>query len=660
MTAATEEAQLVEMLQQLGCTVSEAGLQCLRIVPRAEFDLMLQNSELAPTSIAPLLEAAECECGIGSSVDYKKFIEYLFTSPPQRPLSLPRAVVHAGGLKSWNSQSEELKQLAKMLRGMCTAVTVEEALSEAGAIMSLGHNLWTYAYFRKLFDRSPDLYYATLAAKPALLLPAVYTPAVGEACQKFGKLPMYRRGCYLSITERGRFKEVLTEYAEAELGKDANGTYLCDCIVFSDGGRILGLGDLGAWGMGIPIGKLDLYTVCAGINPYRTIPLILDVGCYGPEGNTDRLDIRDSPLYTGLKQPRVTHKSAEGTVVNSAYYGENNLIAELFEAATDLFGRGCLLQFEDFNSNDAFPLLASYREKYLTYNDDIQGTAAVALAAIFGGLKLRDPSCDLQSTLLKEKFFFHGAGSSNIGIMKLLHEEAGVPKSCIFVTNSRGLIWRSEDGSDGNSRNDEQKAFAQIGEPTFDSKNLTTLVEHVKPTCVIGAVGVVPDCFTKPMIEALVRVNEQRPIVFALSNPKTQAEITALDAYQWSDGRIIFGSGTWFAPVKVGAKTYAPGQVNNVYIFPGVSFGAVCCQATSIPERFFMVAAEAVASSLSQEELDLDKVVPARDRIAEVSLNVAAAVAWEAQTLGLAGRQLGNSQEAVKASLSAMRWKPQL
>jgi malate dehydrogenase (oxaloacetate-decarboxylating)(NADP+) len=260
---------------------------------------------------------------------------------------------------------------------------------------------------------------------------------------------------------------------------------------------------------------------------------------------------------------------------------------------------------------------------------------------------------------LDEKFLFHGAGSANIGLMKLLHEEAGVPMSSMFVTNSRGLIWRSEDGTTGNFRNEEQKAFGQIGEPTFSSKDLTSVVEQLKPSCVIGAVGVVPNCFTKPMIEALVRVNEKRPVVFALSNPKTQAEVTASDAYKWSDGKVIYGSGTWFAPVDVKGKTYAPGQVNNVYIFPGVSFGAVCCQATSIPERLFMVAAEAVASSLGEEELRLDMVVPGRDRIQEVVLNVATAVALEAQTMGLAGKQLGKTYEEVRAALNSMRWTPQ-
>lgn len=620
-----------------------------------ELELVLKNCGVDDTSAQFLLRQAQSYAN-GEVLSLRTFFESIFPAPPLRKLSSAHGVAEAGGVEAWNQSHPDVKQLGHMLSSMCRATNVQEALAEVSALMSLEHNLWTYAYMRKLYDRSPDLYYATIAAKPSMLLPAVYTPTVGEACQKFGKMPLYSRGCYLRISDKGNFKEVLREYAEAELEKDDAGIFLCDCIVFSDGGRILGLGDLGAWGMGIPIGKLDLYTVCAGFNPKRTIPLIIDAGCSGPEGNTDKLVIRDSPTYTGMKQNRVTEKSPAGTVVNSAYYGEGNAIMEFMTAATELFGCRCLLQFEDFNSNDAFPLLAEYRKKFLTYNDDIQGTAAVALAALLGAMKLRDASSNLRESLLKQTFLFHGAGSANIGLMRLLNEEAGVPLSSIFVTNSRGLIWRTADGS-GSFRNEEQKQFAQVGEPDFDSKDLVTLVEQVKPTCVVGAVGVAPNCFTKPMIEALMKVAE-RPVVFALSNPKSQAEVTAKDAYQWSEGKVIFGSGTWFAPVEVGGKSFAPGQVNNVYIFPGMSFGAVCCQASSIPESLFLAAAEAVANSLGEEELMLDMVVPKRDRIQEVSLNVATAVTLEAQKQGLAGKPLGADWASVRAALDKMRWTP--
>lgn len=614
------------------------------------------------TSVEVALLLEESDPDNTGLIDYRRFLGRLERSigAETRDLSLPKSVVAAGGIQAWNAHSSEISRLSRMLDGMCRARTLDEAVAEVKTVMSLGHYVWAYAYMRRLYNVDQDLFYGALAAEPALLLPAVYTPTVGEACQKFGCFPFYRRGCYLALTDKGRFKEVLAEYAEAELEKSPDGNYLCDCVVFTDGGRILGLGDLGTWGMGIPIGKLDLYTVCAGVNPYRTIPVVIDAGCHGPEGNTDKLQIRDHPLYTGLRQPRVTHKSSEGTVVNSAYYGDGNVIAEFMQSATELFGRNCLLQFEDFNSNDAFPLLAEYRDKYLSYNDDIQGTAGVAVAGLLGALRLRDPSRgDLRGQLQKETYLFHGAGSANIGVMKLLRDEAGVPSTSIFVTNSRGLIWRAEDGgSGGNFRNEEQKAFGQVGEPAFDTRDLVALVEHVKPSCIVGAVGVAPNCFTKPMVEALVRLNQERPVIFALSNPKSQAEITAENAYTWSGGKAIFGSGTWFAPVDFGGKRHSPGQVNNLYIFPGMSFGAICCEAKTIPERFFMAAAEAVANSLDDEDINADQVVPRRDNIQEVSLNVATAVVLEAQAAGLAGKVLGDTPEAVKAALSSMRWMP--
>ena len=227
-------------------------------------------------------------------------------------------------------------------------------------------------YLQDLHNRNETLYHRALSDNIEELAPLVYTPTVGEACQKFGLMPAYPRGCYVSLSDRGRVREVLEEYARAQLAPGLDGKPRCDCIVFSDGGRILGLGDLAAWGMGIPIGKLDLYTVCGGFDPARTIPVILDAGCFPPSGNSAGLDIRGDPLYTGTKEDRTVHTSEAGTQVNSFYYGPHSFVGEFMGAAAGLFGPQCLLQFEDFNSNDAFPLLAQYREQYLTYNDDIQ------------------------------------------------------------------------------------------------------------------------------------------------------------------------------------------------------------------------------------------------------------------------------------------------
>jgi malate dehydrogenase (oxaloacetate-decarboxylating)(NADP+) len=431
-------------------------------------------------------------------------------------------------------------------------------------------------------------------------------------------------------------------------------------MVFSDGGRILGLGDLGAWGMGIPVGKLDLYSVCGGFNPHRTIPVIIDAGCGGPKDNTAGLTIRESVHYTGTKKDRVKHKSEAGTMVNSCYYGPDSIINEFMVAATEIFGKGCLLQFEDFNSNDAFPLLAEYREKFLTYNDDIQGTAAITVAGIMGAIKLKNPQeTDLISALSKETFLFHGAGSANLGAISLLHKEGNVPMDKLFITGSRGLLWKSEDGKDGCYRNEEQKEFAHVGKPDWDHKTLPGIIENTKTTCLVGAVGVAPGCFDKTVVEAVTKVcGDERPVVFALSNPKTQAECTAEEAYKFSGEKAIYGAGTFFDPVTVAGKERCPGQVNNVYIFPGVSFGAVVCEAKTIPESFFMKAAQAVANSLSEEDLRSDRVVPHRDQLREVALNVATALVMEAQKTGLANRTLGKDEAEVKAAVKALMWEP--
>jgi malate dehydrogenase (oxaloacetate-decarboxylating)(NADP+) len=578
-----------------------------------------------------------------------------------RLLSLPKAVAAKGDIDEWNAANTESRALINMLDGMCAVTSVEEVLEQVNAMVNLGHHLWANMFLRVLQAKSIDLFYEVMLSQASVLLPVMYTPCVGEVCQKYGMLPFYRRGCYLSITDRGSLKAALAEYAEAELEKDSNGKPLCDCIVFSDGGRILGLGDLGAWGMGIPIGKLDLYTVCGGVNPHRVIPLIIDAGCGDSSKNTDKLTIRDHPMYTGLKQNRVLHKSEAGTMVNSAYYGEDGMIAEFMKAATELFGESVLMQFEDFMTNDAFPLLAEFRDKYLTYNDDIQGTAAVSVAGMMGAIKLKKPDCtDLISALKDETFLFHGAGSANLGAALLLANEGKVDRARILMTNSRGLIWRGKKGSsEGSYRNNEQEGLAYEGKPQFECQELTDIIRNVKPTVLVGALGVAPNCFTEKVVEAMLAVaGDSRPIIFALSNPKTQAEITAENCYNWSKGQAIFGSGTWFDSVVVDGKKHSPGQVNNVYIFPGVSFGALCCQARTLPEKLFLAAAEAVASSLDAKDMAENRVIPDRDRVNEVSLNVAAAVAFEAQNLGLARKKLGDSREAVKASLKEMMWLP--
>jgi malate dehydrogenase (oxaloacetate-decarboxylating)(NADP+) len=453
---------------------------------------------------------------------------------------------------------------------------------------------------------------------------------------------------------------VLQDYAKAHLLPGEGGKYQCDCIVFSDGGRILGLGDLGAWGMGIPIGKLDLYTVCGGVDPKKTMPVIIDAGILDKGGNTAHIDIFNDPDYGGVRQDRVKEKSPAGTDVNTAYYGEGNMIDEFMQAAVEVFGDKVILQFEDFNSNDAFPLLDIYRKKFVSYNDDIQGTASVCVSGILGSIKIKNPEqTDLISMLKHEKVLLVGAGSANLGAASLLHNEGGVPKENIFMTNSRGLIWKSEDGSSGTFRNDEQKEFAVSPEPAFGHKDLLDVVANVKPTCLVGAVGVAPDCFTKEIVDKMLEVNgDERPVIFALSNPKSQAEITSVDAYTFSNGKVIYGSGTKMPPVTIDGKVHNPGQVNNVFIFPGMSFGGVQCQASAITDKLFLKAAEAVANSLDQTDISEDRVMPPVGRIREVSLNVATAVVMTCQEDGLARKTVGRSAADVKTKLQAAMYVP--
>ena len=259
-------------------------------------------------------------------------------------------------------------------------------------------------------------------------------------------------------------------------------------------------------------------------------------------------------------------------------------------------------------------------------------------------------------------FLFHGAGSANLGTATLLRDEAGVPASSIYITNSRGVVWYDPSNpKNGNFRNGEQKGLGARGPLNFDGSSLLSTIKAVKPSCLIGAVGRDPNCFNKQVIETMLEVNPgRRPVVFALSNPMTKAEVTAVKAYGWSSGRVIYGSGTAMPQVQVGSVLRSPGQVNNVYIFPGVSFGAICCAASTIPEKFFLAAARGVAKSLDDADVKVDSVVPSRARIREVSLNVATEVVLEAQRLGLAAHRLGEDRAAVMAKLREMMWSPPL
>jgi malate dehydrogenase (oxaloacetate-decarboxylating)(NADP+) len=455
-------------------------------------------------------------------------------------------------------------------------------------IANLESDLQKYLVLSDLQARNEMLYYAVLMSDPATYMPLVYTPTVGEACQKFGHIFRAPRGVYLPISARGRLKELLSNWPE----KDVR------FIVVTDGERILGLGDLGAGGMGIPIGKLSLYTACAGVPPQYCLPIVLDVG-------TNNQNLLDDPLYQGLRQHRVR--------------GEDYLafVDEFVTAAQQLYPK-CCIQWEDFANFNAVPILARYRDKICTFNDDIEGTAGVALAGIFAALRLTGQK------LSEQRFLFLGGGSAATGIAELISlamvQEGMDPaaarrRNALFDIN--GLLVTSR-----TDLADFQKPFAQ------ERPRVSTFVEAVealRPTGIIG-VSTVPKLFNREVIEAMARINE-RPIIFPYSNPTSRSECTAEEAYRWSDGRAVFASGSPFPPVEITGRRFVPGQGNNVYIFPAMGMAVFATEARRVTEEMFVVAAQAVAEQVTEENLSMGLIYPPQSRILEASIHVAERIA---------------------------------
>jgi malate dehydrogenase (oxaloacetate-decarboxylating)(NADP+) len=461
----------------------------------------------------------------------------------------------------------------------------------------LDTDLQKYLFLSDLQARNEVLYYAVLMADPATFMPLVYTPTVGEACQKFDHIFRASRGMYLPITAKGRLQQVLSNWPQ----KDVR------FIVVTDGERILGLGDLGIGGMGIPVGKLALYTACAGVPPPMALPITLDVG-------TNNHELLEDPLYLGLRQNRV----------RGAEY--DAFIDEFVQAVQTLFPK-CCLQWEDFANFNAVPILARYRDKICTYNDDIQGTAAVALAGVLAALRIT------KQKLAEQRFLFLGGGSAATGIAELISEAMaleGLP-----IDQARARTWLYDvNGLMTASRTDLadfQKPFAHDHAPV---ESFAAAVEALKPTAIIG-VSTVPKLFNQAVIEAMARIND-RPIIFPYSNPTSRSECTAEEAYKWSGGRAIFASGSPFDPVEIDGKTLIPGQGNNVYIFPAVGMAVLATEATRVTEEMFIIAARAVAEQVTQANLDNGLIYPPTSNIFDASLHVAGQVAAYIFDQGLA------------------------
>ena len=449
-------------------------------------------------------------------------------------------------------------------------------------------NLEKYIYLSGLQDRNEKLFYRILIDNMAELMPLVYTPTVGQACQEYSRIFRKPRGLFISKHDRNRIKEVLQNWPYRDVR----------VIVVTDGERILGLGDLGANGMGIPVGKLSLYTACAGIDPEKCLPITIDVG-------TNNKELLSDPSYIGLQDARLRGEEYDA------------LLDEFMVAAAKLFPRA-IIQFEDFGNANAFRLLERYQNSYCTFNDDIQGTASMTLAGLYSSLRM------IGGKLTQQRLVVLGAGEAALGIGSLVVSamvEEGLSvedarKRCWFV-DSKGLVVASRtDLSEHKSRFAQDYPF---------HRDLLSVVEAVQPTVIIGASGQ-PSTFNQAVLEAMARINK-RPIIFALSNPTSQSECTAEEAYRFTDKRGVFASGSPFPPVEIDGKRFVPGQANNCYIFPGAGLGILASEASRVTDEMFTAAAKALDKQVSEEDFMLGRIYPSLSRIREVSASIALAVA---------------------------------
>jgi malate dehydrogenase (oxaloacetate-decarboxylating)(NADP+) len=504
------------------------------------------------------------------------------------------------------------------LRGLLPAhvLTLEEqAMRIMNNLRRMPDDLEKYVVLNALHDRNETLFFHVVCNNIEEIQPLIYTPTVGLACQRFGHIFQRPRGLFISANDRGRIVQLMR-----------NWPHPAKLIVATDGERILGLGDLGANGMGIPVGKLSLYSACAGVHPKLCLPVMLDVG-------TRNAELLNDPYYVGLRQRRL----------RGAEY--DALIDEFIGAAYEVFP-GVIIQFEDFANHAAFRLLHKYRDSICTFNDDIQGTAAVALAGIFSALRITG------GKLIDQKLLFLGAGEAATGIADLV-VSAMVAEGCPepearrrnWLVDSRGLVVK------GRTDLAEHKvAYAHDHRPMGD---FLTAIRSLKPTAIIG-VAAVAGTFTDEVLQTMAELNA-RPIIFALSNPTSKAECTAEEAYRYTSGRALFACGSPYDPVTLDGRTFVPRQGNNSYIFPGVGLGAIASGARRITDEMFMRAAHALAKLVSQSDLERGSLYPALPRIREVSVHIAAEVAQVAYRRGLA---TGEAPNDVLAHVQSHMYEP--
>lgn len=479
-------------------------------------------------------------------------------------------------------------------------------------------DLERYVYFSDLQERNESLFYRVLMHDPVKYMPIVYTPTVGTACQNYGRWYRRPKGLWISRNHRGRIAEVLRNWHVDDVR----------FIVVTDGERILGLGDLGAQGMGIPIGKLALYTACAGVPPHMSLPITLDVG-------TNNRELLDDPFYIGVREERLTGDDYD------------SFLEEFVTAVEEVFPQA-IIQWEDFANQNAVPLLQRYRDRICSYNDDIQGTAAVGVAGILAALRFKG------ERLADQTILFFGAGSAGVGIADLCSlvmvqdgltmEEAR--KRC-WLFDSKGLVQ-----SGRTDLAETKRPYAHDHDAIAD---LAEAARALKATVIIGT-STIPRSFTQDVVEAMA-ANTARPLIFPFSNPTSKAECTAHDAYTWTKGAAIFASGSPFDPVELDGRLIHPSQGNNVLIFPAMGLAVLAARPATLPDEAFVVAARSLASMATDDDFAKGLVYPPLAHIRETEMAVAADVAtWLWDQPGLA-REPRPADPA--AYVREIAWRPE-
>jgi malic enzyme len=506
--------------------------------------------------------------------------------------------------------------------------TIEEQVAlELEHLRRKSDNLERYVGLAALQDRNETLFYRLLVDHLEDLAPIIYTPTVGYACREFSHVMRRPRGLWITPDDIDRIPELLRNGGRAGIR----------LIVATDNERILGLGDQGAGGMGIPIGKLALYTAGAGVHPDITLPVSLDCG-------TDNEDLLGDPLYLGYPKPRLR---------GAAY---DTFIEAFVEAVLDAYPHA-LLQWEDFKQHNALRLLERYRHRLSSFNDDIEGTAAVVVAGILAALRLSGQRLSAQRLVLV------GAGAAGIGIARLVQLAMRVDgadeetvRGAIVMIDSRGLVFEGRDQLDEDKRPfalspREMSRFGFEPSPHYD---LGAVVRQVLPTVLVGTSGS-PGAFTESVVRQMAE-RTPRPVVLPLSNPTAHSEAKPADVLAWTSGRALVATGSPFPPVMVGGISRPVGQANNVFIFPGLGLGAIVARAREVTDRMFLAAATELAHAVSQERLDQGALYPSLAELRSVSRRIAISVAREARDQGLARIV---TDEEIEAEVDAAMWAPQ-